>query len=284
MSQSNSSIINVISEYTKQFVDKINKLEKENNELKKQLSNYSADLQGEFNRLTERHNELKTSYAEIDRENIQMKQEIEQLHMYQKSIQSDISQYYNKVLTDISNQTPKKSHTLEKQNNAPNQTPIYRKAKSAKLLNTKYNSESDSDSSNSDNLNNDMYNFDGQKRFTPKKLNFNNSKPSFINLSDTRHKNEKSDDENESILKQIITEGLMSGLENLNKSPHNSQFSGFGNPNLNPNPNLKTRNEKKHINTQPNTTKDEKNTDNNHYQEAELVHKIIDCLFTSPHK
>ena len=261
MSQTNSALMSIITQYTKQFVDRISELENANHQLKLQLSNSSTVNKADFDRLAERHNELKNSYAEIERENAKLRQDMEQLVEQQNSLQTDISQYFQQMVSNVNKtsvestmQTPKKSPQSNVPSDAPSQTPIYRNAKATtKLLNTEY--ESDSDLSDSDD---EMPGLIGESKLSPRKLRFNREydktpelNKSFVknstvptkstqstspnlntlNLSGILPKDEAAESDNddyESILKHIITEGLMNGLENLNRSPQSVQFKGFG--------------------------------------------------------
>ncbi len=233
MSQTNSALMSMITQFTKQFVDRISELENVNRQLKLQLENSPSVNKAEFDRLAERHNELKASYAEIERENTKLRQDMDQLVAQQNSIQTDVSEYFNKVFGTLGNssngfQTPTKQFTNTSSTVVPNQTPAHRNAKATtKLLNTEY--ESDSELTDSDD----------ELVFAPRKIRFNvggsdgtksqdpnksfMAKSNEINLSDVLPNQEDSESENEdyeSILKHIITEGLMNGLENINRSPH----------------------------------------------------------------
>lgn len=233
MSQTNSALMSMITQFTKQFVDRISELENVNRQLKLQLENSPSVNKTEFDRLAERHNELKASYAEIERENTKLRQDMDQLVAQQNSIQTDVSEYFNKVFGTLGNlsngfQTPTKQSTSTPNPVAPNQTPIHRNAKATtKLLNTEY--ESDSELTDSDDelvfaprkIRFNVGSSDGEKSQDPNKSFM--TKSNEINLSDVLPNQEDSESENEdyeSILKHIITEGLMNGLENINRSPH----------------------------------------------------------------
>ena len=101
MSQTNSALMSIITQYTKQFVDRISELENANHQLKLQLSNSSTVNKADFDRLAERHNELKNSYAEIERENAKLRQDMEQLVEQQNSLQTDISQYFQQMVSNV---------------------------------------------------------------------------------------------------------------------------------------------------------------------------------------
>ena len=250
MSQTNSAIMSIITQYIKQFVDKINELENENHQLKQKVDVLPSSLKADFDSLTERHSELKISYAEIERENTKMRQDMDQLIAQQNSLHSDIAKYFQQVVSAFETETkqtepiktPKKTCTIKIPTTPPSQKPLYREAKATtKLLNTEYESDS-SDSETDDEMpplipacNNE----DESENFVPRKLRFNvradpnksfahhtNTEPINVNLSEILHKEEESSDDEkddyEKILKQIITEGLMSGLENLNRSPQNA--------------------------------------------------------------
>ncbi len=262
MSQANSALKSIINQYTKQFVDRISELERENAQLKQQFGSFSPTLKTDFDRLTERHAELKSSYAEIERENTQLRQDMELLISQQKSLESDIEKHFQQVFTTIQPQqyqTPKKSSNVEMPQVAPNQKPIHRNAKATtKLLNAVYESDSELDSSDDEmpELESNLDSANEQEKISPRKLRFANesnqdpnksfmawnstpvttpvqsgSNSNTINLSSVlpNDDNESDDDvdDYESILKHIITEGLMSGLENINKSPHGNKSSNF---------------------------------------------------------
>ncbi len=262
MSQANSALKSIINQYTKQFIDRISELEKENTQLKQKTSSFSSSLKADFDRLTERHAELKSSYAEIERENTQLRQDMERLISQQKTLESDIEKHFQQVLTNSQHQqyqTPKKPSNVEMPQVAPSQKPIHREAKATtKLLNTAYESDSELDSSDDEMpglvSGSDFAN--EEKKISPRKLRFANesaqdpnksfmawnstpvttsakseSNLNNINLSSVlpNDDNESDDDvdDYESILKHIITEGLMSGLENINRSPHANKSNGF---------------------------------------------------------
>ncbi len=249
MSQANSALKSIINQYTKQFVDRISELERENEQLKQKVSSFSPNLKTDFDRLTERHTELKSSYAEIERENTQLRQDMELLISQQKSLETDIENHFQHVFTTLQPQqyqTPKKSFTVEMPKVVPSQKPIHREAKATtKLLNTAYESDSELDSSDDEmpELVSDSAN--EQEKLSPRKLRFaddfvqdpnksfmagnttpvqSGSNSNTINLSSVLPNDEYESDDDvddyESILKHIITEGLMSGLENMNRSPH----------------------------------------------------------------
>lgn len=258
MSQTNSVLMSIITKYTKQFVDRISELENENNQLKHRVGSTPSTLKADFDSLTERHTELKISYGEIERENTKLRQDIEQLISQQKSLEADIAQYFAQTFSAFSTKqtdqvrTPNKTCTVQIPSVAPSQKPVHREAKATtKLLNTEY--ESDSSNSETDDemppLVSDSE--DETSNFVPRKLRFNvragqDQNKSFVqstnqagtntkngtgaesiklNLSEILPKENESDDDKddyETILKQIITEGLMSGLENINRSPHNA--------------------------------------------------------------
>ncbi len=226
--------MSIITQYTKQFVDRISELENENNQLKQKVD-VSPGLKADFDSLTERHIELKKSYAEIERENTKMRQDMDHLIAQQSSLHSDVAKYFQQVFSDFvpkhteQVKTPKKTCCVKIPSALPSQKPIYREAKATtKLLNTEY--ESDSSDSETD---------DESSKFVPRKLRFDvcadpnksfdnqtGAEPIKLNLSEILPKDEESSDDEksdyETILKQIITEGLMSGLENINRSPHHA--------------------------------------------------------------
>jgi hypothetical protein len=115
--------------------------------------------------------------------------------------------------------TPVKS-TRHLNLNPPSQKPLHREAKATtKLLNGEYESDS-SDSDYSENSESGP-----NKSFFVQKQNQTSSEPNFLNLSEILPKNNPNDesedeaDDYESILRQVITDGLMSGLENMHQSP-----------------------------------------------------------------
>lgn len=337
MSQTNSALMSIITQYTKQFVDRISELENENRQLKQRADTIPSTLKADFDRLSERHTELKTSYAEIERENTKLRQDMEQLIAQQKSLESDIAQFFTQTFSTISSppvQTPKKSRDVETPQAAPSQTPVYREAKATtKLLNTAYESDSEFDSSDSDdekpNIASpkklrfvDESNQDPNKSFKQDNSNCSSGSKSCgnsngLNLSSILpNQDEESDDDNddyESILKHIITQGLMSGLENINRSPHGNKpdksFSSRPSSKTrktNTNPTTKKQNENSrptaepninnfpfgfwfgpesshaYPNTQSNTPTNSGPNTNPTAQEVQLVQKILESLFTPP--
>jgi hypothetical protein len=245
MSQTNSALMSIITQYTKQFVDKISELENENYQLKQKVGANPSSLKGDFDKLTERHSELKISYAEIERENTKLRQDMDQLIAQQDLLQADVAKHFQQVFSKFTAKqaeqirTPKKTYEIH---SAPSQKPLHREAKATtKLLNTEY--ESDSSNSDTDDEMPALVSASENEsvKFIPRKLNFavradqdpnqpflnmnNVQKPNNLNLSDHLPKEDGSDEEKddyESILKQIITEGLMTGLENINRSPNNA--------------------------------------------------------------
>jgi hypothetical protein len=258
MSHINSALMSIINQYTKQFVDKISELERENAQLKQNASSFSLGLKTDFDRLTERHAELKSSYAEIERENTQLRQDMEKLIMQQNALESDVSKHFEQVFSGIhpqkvsqQYQTPKKLSTVEIPQVVPSQKPVHREAKATtKLLNTKYESDSELDSSDDDMPDLVSSSEDEQEKISPRKLRFanepaqnldksfigsnvspgtNTTNLNNINLSSVLPNDVESEDDvndYESILKHVITEGLMSGLENMNRSPHANKSKG----------------------------------------------------------
>lgn len=278
MSQTNSALMSIITQYTKQFVDKISELEKENTQLKQQVGTVPSTLKADFDRLTERHTELKSSYGEIERENAQLRQDITQLIAQQKSLEADISQYFAQAFSSIQTKqnqsehanantnsnynysTPSKSnmstHTSEFPQAAPSQKPAHANAKAkatTKLLNTAYESDSECDSSDSEGecahsrklRFSDEFARNLNKSFAAQNTNANTTtnttssgnhsldNSNTLNLSGILPNDQDDSDDDgpndyESILKHIITEGLMSGLENMNKSPHANSVKSSG--------------------------------------------------------
>ena len=346
MSQTNSALMSIITQYTKQFVDRISELENENNQLKQKVDVAPTGLKADFDKLTERHSELKISYAEIERENTKLRQDMNQLIAQQDSLQSDIAKHFQQVFSGFATKQTEHVHTPRKSSNVkfssvpPSQTPLYREAKATtKLLNTEY--ESDSSDSETDYEMPVPISDDESVNCAPRKLRFDvragqdpnksfaqsqsqsqspysDSEPIKLNISEILHKDDDSSDEEddnyETILKQIITEGLMSGLENMNRSPHNaarlnmaransrsskrnrpcsaskkhrpsmphqqSRTAQTENENTNPfkfnfrfpqQPHVYGLNSNAQANTNQNQT---------HSQEAELVQKILESLFT----
>ena len=180
-----------------------------------------------------------------------------QLIAQQDSLQSDVAKHFQQVFSGFTTKQAEPVHTPRKTSNVkfssvPSQTPLYREAKATtKLLNTEYESDS-SDSETDDEMpelipikSDESVNFsprklrfdvragaeqDPNKSFAQSQTPYSDSEPIKLNLSEILHKDdESSEDENdnyETILKQIITEGLMTGLENINRSPHNAaQFN-----------------------------------------------------------
>lgn len=279
MSQTNSVLMSIITQHTKQFVDRISELENENNQLKHRVGSVPSTIKADFDSLSARHAELKSSYEEIERENTKLRQHMEQLIAQQKSLEADISQYFAQTFSNIQIQkqfqqangnysTPvksAKSNNIEIPQVAPSQKPIYREAKATtKLLNTEYDSDSEFDSSDSADSDNECLpsrklrfseelKQDPNKTFIGLNTTTNTNTNCSVNTSPTQtrgnsntlnlssilsNEQDESDDEHndyESILKHIITEGLMSGLENMNKSPYatnprenkNSQSNSF---------------------------------------------------------
>jgi len=272
MSQTNSSLMSIITQYTKQFVDRISELENENKQLKQQVGSVPSNLKADFDRLSERHAELKSAYMEIERENAQLRLDMDQLTAQQKSLESEISQYFTKAFSKIqphpdNARSPTKTVTVQMPQVVPSQKPLHREAKATtKLLNTAYESDSELDSSDSDSeyresvsrklrfadeptkqskqtenleksfsgLNSSMYSPGQQTGSSSNTLNLSSILPN--------QEDEESDDDYESILKHIITEGLMSGLEHMNKSPSsnkpqksNESQKPLEKPTLNPN-------------------------------------------------
>jgi hypothetical protein len=318
MSQTNSALMNIITQFTKQFVDKISELENTNNQLRLQLEKSSTVNKADFDKLNERHNELKASYVEIERENNKLRQDMEQLIAQQHSLETDISKYFNQVFSTLgNNQTPLKPkplasntsntpNTPNTSNNSnhtqfnarvPSQTPAYRNSKSsAHFLNSEY--ESDSELSESD---------DEQLDFVPRKLRFapnysgnlnkdQNLNKSFmqnkpenmegqnkLNLSDILHQDDPDNDNYESILKQIITEGLMNGLDNLNRGS-NEKTQNSNNSNTSSKiPTKTTENTQVHnpfafMFGPQNTNTQQANTTKPTSEEAQMVQKIIESI------
>jgi hypothetical protein len=360
MSQTNSALMSIITQYTKQFVDRISELENENNQLKQKVDVVPSGLKAEFDKLTERHSELKISYAEIERENTKLRQDMNQLISQQDSLQSDIAKHFQQVFSGFTTKqteqlnTPRKTSSVKFSSVPPSQKPIYREAKATtKLLNTEYESDS-SDSETDDEMPALVpISDDESSNFAPRKLRFDvrpgqdpnksfgqspysDSEPIKLNISEILHKDDESsedEDENdnyETILKQIITEGLMSGLENINRSPHNaarlniaransrnakrnrpysaskkhrpsmhhqqSRAAQTENPNENTNPfkfnfmfpqqphtqGLNSNAQGLNSNAQGlnNNSQGHTNQNQTHSQEAELVQKILESLFT----
>jgi hypothetical protein len=260
MSQTNSALMSIITQYTKQFVDRISELENENRQLKQKIGVVPSSFKAEFDRLTERHSELKISYAEIERENLKLRQDMKQLIAQQSSIESDVAKHFQQVFSAFGNkqfeQTPYKTHYIELPSVAPSQKQNHKDAKTkekakatTKLLNTEY--ESDSDSSDTDDEMPGLISDSDIEHFAPRKLRFevlagqdqNKSfvqptqqtipEPVKLNLSEILPQDDDSDnekDEYEKILKQIITEGLMNGLENINRNSPNTTPFNFSQP------------------------------------------------------
>jgi len=344
MSQTNSALMSIITQYTKQFVDRISELENENNQLKQKVGSVPSGLKAEFDKLTERHSELKISYAEIERENTKLRQDMNQLIAQQDSLQSDIAKHFQQVFSDFKTKQTEQVHTPRKTSNVkfssvpPSQTPLYREAKATtKLLNTEYESDS-SDSETGDEMPELIpVNSDESSHCGPRKLRFDvragqdpnksfaqsqspysDSEPLKLNLSEILHKDDDSsddeDDNYETILKQIITEGLMSGLENINRSPHNTARLNIARANSkSAKRNRPCSASKKHRPSMPHqqsrtvqtenenpfkfnfrfpqptqahtqglnsNSPDRTNQNQTHNQEAELVQKILESLFT----
>ena len=141
MSSINSVLTNMITQYTKQFIDKINELENENQLFKQKICSCSPASKTDFDKLTEYNNKLETFYMETKKENIDLKQ---QLITQQNMIQIDISNIFKNIFVKTNYQNkqkvfsqdyPKKIYSLP-----PNQKQLHRNAKKTarKFLNTSY--------------------------------------------------------------------------------------------------------------------------------------------------
>jgi hypothetical protein len=132
MSSINSVLTNMITQYTKQFIDKINELENENQLFKQKIHSYSSVSKTDFDKLTEYNDKLETFYIETKKENINLKQ---QLITQQNMIQIDISNIFKNIFDKTNYQNKQKIYSLP-----PNQKQLHRNAKKTarKFLNTSY--------------------------------------------------------------------------------------------------------------------------------------------------
>jgi len=108
MSQSNSLIINLITEYTEKFESRIKELESENLKLKSFVDSINTNttnfngtnctidsIQQQYASLLERHKEIKASYMEAEKENTRLYQEVDTLKREQSSLKSTIEKYFS---------------------------------------------------------------------------------------------------------------------------------------------------------------------------------------------